>query len=170
MPEFSFDDDYVARLRRADRDTVSHFYHYFGPLLHVKLRGQSVGRGIGSPLVQEILIRALEEIEAGKVLDSASLGEYVNSVANDVIREAHVQKLGALMKEQSANDEGAGRDSQNRVLPSIAIVWTPDVLTPSEYSELVEALAVIARAKGAYGITRVAGESVGITAASPVLV
>ena len=38
MDFFTFDDEYVRRLREGDRWTVDHFYAYFQQLLLIKLR------------------------------------------------------------------------------------------------------------------------------------
>jgi RNA polymerase sigma-70 factor (ECF subfamily) len=84
---FSFDDDYVRRLREGDRATVDHFVEYFTPLLQSKLRGHTRNVTEASDIRQTVFARALEGIGKGALRDGTRLGSYVLGICKNVIFE-----------------------------------------------------------------------------------
>jgi hypothetical protein len=61
----------------------------------------------------------------------------------------------------AAASERPSEDS-SPIEPSIVIVWDPDLLTPEEYAEIVEAIGDVARAHGACGLKLVRPNSFGV--------
>jgi RNA polymerase sigma-70 factor, ECF subfamily len=84
---YPFDDRYMERLRRRDRETQNHFAGYFGGLLRAKLRTRRVSEHVISDLQQETFLRVLDAIRTGEVRQPDRLGAYVNSVCNHVLLE-----------------------------------------------------------------------------------
>lgn len=85
MDRFSFDDDYVRRLREGDRETAAHFYSYFRDLLLMKLRRRLRSAHAVDEVRQEVFMRTLERLD--QVRDGRKLGAFVNSVCNLVLLE-----------------------------------------------------------------------------------
>jgi hypothetical protein len=52
--------------------------------------------------------------------------------------------------------------------PTLVIAWDPDVLSPEEYAELVEALGDLARAEGGLGVQRLRSRGFGVPCESGV--
>src|SRR5947207_4200292 len=93
MDFFTFDDEYVRRLREGDRWTVEHFYSYFQELLLIKLRGRLPSRGAIDDVRQEVFARVFRALRSsdGGPRDGAKLGPYVNTVCNNVLLEQYRQ-------------------------------------------------------------------------------
>ena len=72
MDRFSFDDDYVRRLREGDRETAAHFYSYFRDLLLMKLRRRLSSAHAVDEVRQEVFMRTLERLD--QVRDGRKLG------------------------------------------------------------------------------------------------
>jgi len=86
---FSFDDDYVRRLREGDRWTEAHFLRYFGELMLVKLRGRVRTMSRLEDIRQEVFLRVFRALRAPEGLrDGRKLGAFVNSVCNNVLLES----------------------------------------------------------------------------------
>ena len=60
MELYSFDDDYVRRLREGDRWTEAHFLRYFGDLMLVKLRGRVRTMSRLEDIRQEVFLRIVQ--------------------------------------------------------------------------------------------------------------
>jgi RNA polymerase sigma-70 factor (ECF subfamily) len=93
MDFFTFDDDYVRRLREGDRWTVEHFYAYFQELLLIKLRSRLPSKEAIDDVRQEVFarfFRALRSPEGG-IRDGRKLGPYVNTICNNVLLEFYRQ-------------------------------------------------------------------------------
>jgi RNA polymerase sigma-70 factor (ECF subfamily) len=85
MERFSFDDDYVRRLREGDRETAAHFFSYFRDLLLAKLRRRLRTMEAVEEVRQEVFLRVLERLD--QVRDGRKLGAFVNSVCTNVLLE-----------------------------------------------------------------------------------
>ena len=64
MDFFTFDDEYVRRLRDGDRWTVEHFYSYFQQLLLIKLRGRLPSKEAIDDVRQEVFARFFRALES----------------------------------------------------------------------------------------------------------
>jgi len=85
MELFSFDDDYVGRLRMGDRATEEHFYAYFRDLLLVKLRRKLRSMSAVDEVRQEVFMRVLQRLD--QVRDGRKFGAFVNTTCNLVLME-----------------------------------------------------------------------------------
>jgi HJR/Mrr/RecB family endonuclease len=85
MELFTFDAEYVRNLRSHDRDTAEHFALYFGAVLGVKLRRRGYPAHVVDDLRQETFARVIERLD--RLRNPSSLGAFVISVANAVLRE-----------------------------------------------------------------------------------
>jgi RNA polymerase sigma factor (sigma-70 family) len=84
MDFFTFDDDYVRRLREGDPDTVKHYYGYFTPLLKATLRGRVSPSDIDDA-AQDVHKHVLTNLKNGKAIEK--LGPYVFGICNNVRKE-----------------------------------------------------------------------------------
>ena len=90
MELFSFDAEYVRRLRAADPVVEEHFAGYFSKLLTIKLRARGATRGAIHEVTQETFFRVLRALRSPKGLQSAErLGAFVNSVCNNILHEQY---------------------------------------------------------------------------------
>lgn len=84
---YSFDADYLRRLKARDPVTEAHFVSYFSPRMQVKLRH----RGFSSPALedvsQETFFRVLTAVQCDNVHYPERFGAYVHSVCDKVILE-----------------------------------------------------------------------------------
>lgn len=91
MELYTFDDEYVRRLREGDRTTEEHFAAYFQKLLLIKLRGKLRSMTEIDDVRQEVIFRAFKAIRGagGGVRDGRKLGSFVNSICNNVLLETY---------------------------------------------------------------------------------
>lgn len=89
MDLYTFDDNYVTRLRDGDRWTVDHFVLYFNELLLIKLRGRLRSKQDIDDVRQEVFVRVFRALRAGEIRDGRKLGAYVNSVCNHILLERY---------------------------------------------------------------------------------
>lgn len=88
MDFFTFDDEYVRRLREGDRWTVEHFYSYFQKLLLIKLRKRLPSMDAIDDVRQETYLRVFRTLKSpGGLRDANRLGAFVNTVCNNVVLE-----------------------------------------------------------------------------------
>lgn len=87
MELFTFDDEYVRRLRERDPTTEEHFFAYERKLLGIKLRARHVAPEWIDDFIQDTLTRVLKAVREGRVTDGRTLGAYVNGTCNHVISE-----------------------------------------------------------------------------------
>ena len=85
MELFSFDDDYVRRLREGDRETSAHFHSYFRELLLIKLRRRLSSQQAIDDVRQEVFARVFAKL--AQLDDARKLGAFVNGVCNHVLLE-----------------------------------------------------------------------------------
>ena len=87
MDLYTFDDNYVTRLRDRDRWTEEHFLAYFNELLLIKLRGRLRSRQAIDDVRQEVFVRVFRMLRTEGIRDGRKLGAFVNSVCNNVLLE-----------------------------------------------------------------------------------
>src|SRR5215213_6667717 len=111
MDLFSFDDDYVRRLREGDRETAEHFHSYFRDLLYAKLRRRLRSTQAIEEVRQEVFTRVLERL--GDIADGRKLGSFVNTTCNHVLMEYYRQESRAMsLEEQPDVNGGVDLDSE----------------------------------------------------------
>ena len=94
MDLFSFDDEYLRRLRANESEIVDHFVAYFSQLLRIKLRARRFPPDRIEDIQQETFVRVLKALQTENgVRHSERLGAFVNSVCNFVIKEDQRDKL-----------------------------------------------------------------------------
>lgn len=91
MDLFTFDDDYVRRLREGDRWTEEHFLSYFQQLLLIKLRRRLPSLDAIDDVRQEVFVRVFRTLRRpdGGIHDGRKLGAFVNTVCNNVLLEQY---------------------------------------------------------------------------------
>ena len=90
---YSFDDEYVRRLRDGDRWTEQHFINYFSELLLIKLRSRTPSLAVLDDIRQEVFLRVFRALRAPDgISDGRKLGSFVNSVCNNVLFESFRKK------------------------------------------------------------------------------
>jgi len=99
----SFDDNYLGRLRDGDFLTQDHFRKYFTALMKVKLQSRLKSPEAIEDVQQETFVRFYAALREGKIREPKSLGSYVNSVCNNVLKESWRHEDPAV----SLDDDGA---------------------------------------------------------------
>jgi RNA polymerase sigma-70 factor (ECF subfamily) len=85
---FTFDAQYLARLKAREPDTLNHFALYFTKCLTVKLRaaGRYSASGV-EEIRQETLCRALKAVDNDAIRQPESLAGYMNVMCENVAHE-----------------------------------------------------------------------------------
>ena len=103
---YSFDDDYVRRLREGDRWTEEHFHRYFNELLLIKLRSRLSSMQAIDDARQEVFARVFRTLRSPEgVRDGRKLGSFVNSVCNNVLFESYRGREGREEAAAGAYDQ-----------------------------------------------------------------
>jgi RNA polymerase sigma-70 factor (ECF subfamily) len=90
---YSFDDDYVRRLREGDPWTEDHFHRYFEELLLIKLRSRLPSMQAIEDVRQDVFVVVLRTLRSPEGLrDGRKLGAFVNSVCNNILFEWYRRK------------------------------------------------------------------------------
>ncbi len=84
----SFDDEYLGQLREGDLLTQNHFHKYFTALMKVKLQSRLKSPEAIKDVQQETFVRFYAALREGKIRQPKSLGSYVNSMCNNVLKES----------------------------------------------------------------------------------
>jgi len=84
---FSFDAEYLQRLKGREPATESHFVSYFTPRLDTKLRQRGFTPANREDIRQDTLYRVLIAVQTGTVEHPERFGAFVASVCNHVIQE-----------------------------------------------------------------------------------
>ena len=84
---YSFDAEYLRRLKAREPDTEGHFVSYFTPRLHVKLRQRGFSLQMVDDIRQETFFRVLAAVQNDSVLYPERFGAFVVSVCDRVILE-----------------------------------------------------------------------------------
>ena len=87
MELYSFDADYVQRLKDGHGPTEEHFASYFGNLIRIKAGVRMRSREAAEDVRQETLMRVLRNLRKGVIEDPNRFGAYVNSVCKNVMLE-----------------------------------------------------------------------------------
>lgn len=120
---YSFDADYLERLKSADPATEQHFINYFSKMLAIKLRARLRSSDAVDDLKQETFLRVLKAVRSEDSIRSAErLGAYVNSVCNFVLleyfrsgkRESALEEETHDPPDRSINLEGALSTEETR--------------------------------------------------------
>jgi RNA polymerase sigma-70 factor, ECF subfamily len=102
---YSFDDDYLRRLREGDFQTEQHFIAYFSKLLLIKVRSRVQSFDAAQDIQQETFVRVFRTIrKEGGVRNAAGLGSFVNSVCNNVLLEFYRASNRTTPLDESAHD------------------------------------------------------------------
>ncbi len=83
----AFDEAYVERLRAGDFRTQEHFRVYFTALIQIKLRSRLHSPEAIEDVRQETFVRFYEALRAGKIRQAQSLGSFINSMCNNILKE-----------------------------------------------------------------------------------
>lgn len=101
MDFFTFDGEYVQRLRDGDHPTVDHFYSYFQKLLLIKLRKRLRSMEEIDDVRQETYLRVFRTLKSpGGLRDPSRLGAFVNRVCDHVVQE--------FLRKNNRNEESIG--------------------------------------------------------------
>src|SRR5215831_14591260 len=86
---YSFDAEYLRRLRERDQATETHFVSYFEKRLQVKLRSRGFTGATLEDISQTTFLRVLKAVREETVLFPERFGAYVSSVCDHVIQEQY---------------------------------------------------------------------------------
>lgn len=86
---YSFDAEYLRRLKEREPATERHFVSYFTPRLHVKLRQRGFSLTVLDDIRQETFFRVLTAVQNNTVLYPERFGAFVASVCDRVILESY---------------------------------------------------------------------------------
>ncbi len=87
MDFFTFDDEYVRRLRDGDPATVDHYFKYFNFFLGRRLLGRVPFSDIND-IQQEVHLRVFVYLGSGKeIRDSQRFGAFVFGFCDNIVRE-----------------------------------------------------------------------------------
>jgi RNA polymerase sigma-70 factor (ECF subfamily) len=89
LERYSFDTEYVNRLRDGDPVTQRHFIRYFSDLLSIKLRSRLRSPHLVEEARQETFLRVLTTLNRNGIDQPERLGSFVNSVCNNVLFELY---------------------------------------------------------------------------------
>jgi len=84
LHDYTFDSEYLTRLRARDSGTVAHFCDFFYLPVRNKIRHKSRSED-AADLVQDVFVAALKRIDAGEPEDPAKLPGYIFGICNRVI-------------------------------------------------------------------------------------
>jgi RNA polymerase sigma factor (sigma-70 family) len=87
MDRFTFDDDYVRRLREHDAPVEEHFYAHFNPRIFNYLRRRVRSMADVEEKRQETFERVLKAIYAGKLRDGRTLPGFVFGFCRNILHE-----------------------------------------------------------------------------------
>jgi RNA polymerase sigma-70 factor (ECF subfamily) len=87
LEQYSFDAEYLRRLKEGDGPTEEHFARYFGGLLRIKANSRLRSWQAADDVRQETLLRVLRNIRRGDIEHPERFGAYVNTVCNNVMLE-----------------------------------------------------------------------------------
>jgi RNA polymerase sigma-70 factor, ECF subfamily len=100
---FTFDAEYLDKLRLGNPSAEKHFVAYFSELIHLKLRSRLASREAIEDVRQETFTRVFLMLRKSDGLrDADRLGAFVNSVCNHVLQEHYraQKKVGFPLEEE----------------------------------------------------------------------
>jgi RNA polymerase sigma-70 factor, ECF subfamily len=87
---FTFDAEYIVKLRAGEPATQNHFVDYFSELIHLKLRSRLSSPEAIEDVRQEVFSRVFVILRKEDGIRQAErLGSFVNSVCNHVLQEQY---------------------------------------------------------------------------------
>ena len=90
MELYSFDENYLQRLKAGDPALLQHFVNYFSELLLIKLRARYLPFDRIEDIRQETFVRVLAILRKERGINHPErLGSFVNSVCNNVLLEQY---------------------------------------------------------------------------------
>jgi RNA polymerase sigma-70 factor, ECF subfamily len=89
LERYSFNAEYVSRLKVGDPATQRHFIRYFSDLLSIKLRPRLRSPQLVEEARQETFLRVFTALHRDGIDQPERLGAYVNSVCNNVVFELY---------------------------------------------------------------------------------
>jgi len=119
----SFDQSYLERLRAGDYRAQEHFGTYFGALIQIKLRSRLRSPEAIEDIRQETFARFFVALRDGRVLQPESLGSFVNSICNNVLREYY--RAGSRL--DSLDDEEKPREFPAKGTDLLSILATKEM-------------------------------------------
>lgn len=114
MEDFTFDDEYLARLRAGDRETQSHFYGYFQPRLLRVFQQRVRPQFEAEDLCQRVIFVAFNSFASSKGPESgAKVPAWVFGTAKNVLHEFHrwQDKHKSESFDPDQHDRGDGQES-----------------------------------------------------------
>jgi RNA polymerase sigma-70 factor (ECF subfamily) len=114
---YSFDANYVQRLKDGHGPTEEHFAHYFGNLIRIKASIRLRSREALEDIRQETLMRVLRNLRNGVIEHPERFGAYVNSVCSNVMLE-HFRgdSRWSQFPNERAEPESDGSDGESSLL------------------------------------------------------
>jgi RNA polymerase sigma factor (sigma-70 family) len=82
--DYTFDAEYLARLRARDPDTLAHFYNFFKVPVRNKIRHRCRWEDAGD-LAQDVFVAALKRIDAGEPEDPRKLPVYILGICKRML-------------------------------------------------------------------------------------
>src|SRR5258706_213630 len=116
MDRFTFDDDYVRRLREHDARTEEHFYGYFGKRLFDHLRPRVRSADAVDEIRQETFIRVLQAIYASKIHKGGALHVFVFAVSDNVLLEHYRRSTRTDQLDEAHHERSYDPDSINELI------------------------------------------------------
>jgi RNA polymerase sigma factor (sigma-70 family) len=86
---YSFDADYLRKLKAHEPATEAHFASYFKSRLDMKLRHRGFAPSTVEDIRQDTLLRVIDAVQRGQVQHPERFGAFVASVCDNVIRETY---------------------------------------------------------------------------------
>ena len=128
MEFYTFDSNYLDRLRSGDLQTEEHFVSYFSQLIHLKLRSRLNSREAIEDVRQEIFVRVFATLRSTAGLRQADrLGPFVNSVCNNVLLE-HYRSSSRSSAREEEEEAGDIPDFKADVLGEMMTRQTNDIV------------------------------------------
>lgn len=94
LDPYSFDAEYLRRLREGDPVITEHFIAYFTARLRVKVWKQRCGESDGDDIIQETFRRVLETVQKPDGIRSPErFGAFVSRVCDNCLMERHRRNL-----------------------------------------------------------------------------
>ena len=110
MDFFTFDDDYVRRLRDGDPATVEHYFKYFNFFLRQTLHGNVPFSDIDD-VIQDVHARVWAFLKSGKeIRDSSRFGGFVFGFRDNIVHERRRDHTTDSLEDVYAADADSLRD------------------------------------------------------------
>ena len=108
---YSFDADYVRRLRDGDNATEDHFARYFGDRIRIKAMVRLRSPQLADDICQETLLRVLRSVRKATIEHPECLAAYVKMVCNHVMLELFRRERGVSQLSDGADEISSSQAS-----------------------------------------------------------